>query len=149
MDPCQCIAGPGRERGEKTDKTLSHLTNFGFKLVVSLPLPPRTHQRIPHSARRGEGREGRELESDQCSPGSRGLRGRAWLVRACLACASSSCHTWSPNYVASRGLNTHRGSSGSRLLAVARSFPSKKSTERAPPLIKVCLPSPPYLVNVC
>ena len=78
-------------------------------------------------------------------------------VAGCLcgvrgSCASSSCHTWSPNYVASRGLNTHthtaraaqRGGGSSRLLPAARSFPSKKPTERegGRELIKVCLPVP-------
>ena len=133
LDPCQ---------GERQTK-LSLLTNFEFKLVVSFALP-RTHQENYTFGWRGRGAGKRPMQS------RKPRFARLCVVGACLACASSSCHTWSPNYVASRGLNTHRGGGGSsRLLAAARSFPSKKSTERAPPLIKVCLPSPPYLVNVC
>ena len=133
---------PGQ--GERQTQ-LSLLTNFGFKLVVSLALP-RTHQKITHSAGEG-GREGgrevgRELESDQCSPARKPRFARAVVRRAC---ASSSCHTWSPNYVASRGLNTHCGGSSRLLAAAVRSPPKSQRRERRSSKYV----SPPSLLCVC
>ena len=55
------------------------------------------------------------------------------------SCASSSCHTWSPNYVASRGLNTHTRRAAHRVAAAAaagccqrlvRSPPKSRRRER-------------------
>ena len=109
--PGLCHSGSVRPGERKTNRTLSP-HEFGFKLVVSRCRPPPrtnssenyTHIRPERGGERGRG----GLESDQCSPGSRGLRG-CWLCLCGVrgSCASSSCHTWSPNYVASRGLNTH------------------------------------------
>ena len=162
MDPCQCMHGRAvslwlcQARGEKyKQNSLSSRIRIQISRVVDRSRcrhrRERTHQKITHSARE----RGGEREADWRATNAV-QEAAVCAVAGCLcgvrgSCASSSCHTWSPNYVASRGLNTHthththgaRGSS-SRLLPAARSFPSKKPTERegGRELIKVCLPVP-------